>query len=188
MLLSFLWASHRQNIICKAQLIYKKRRLSRKYQSCPLNKNVLKSSHINWNNLQNIAQLSFYSNPTIYTSSYLQNYWHLWKNCATDSRFKLQKLIRWSHNVGILNDRSQDVHINTQMLNGWRMSEWKVVAAGAKIHSVWRKTQVHIPDTATRYWHMLKWTWHSSLRTDVNPGQIITSVSEQTFFHLISVF
>lgn len=36
---------------------------------------------------------------------------------------KLEKLIRWCHNVGILNDRSQDVHINTQMLNGWRMSE-----------------------------------------------------------------
>lgn len=55
--------------------------------------------------------------------SNLYNNLHLKKTCAPVSRLKLEKLIRLCHNVGILNDRSQDVHINTQMLNGWRMSE-----------------------------------------------------------------
>lgn len=107
---------------------------------------------------------------------------------SEESRAAVEKLIRRCRNVDISSDRRQDVCINTQMLNGWRMSEWKVAAAVAKIHSFGRETQVHIPASATRYEHMVKWTWHQSRWTDVNPGQIITSVSERTFFHLISVF
>lgn len=105
-----------------------------------------------------------------------------------ESRAAVEKLIRRCCTVDISSDHRQDVCINTQMLNGWRMSEWKVAAAAAKIHSFGRETQVHIPASATRYEHMVKWTWHQSRWTDVNPGQIITSVSERTFFHLISVF
>lgn len=61
----------------------------------------------------------------------------------------VEKLIRRCHNVDNLSDRSQDVHINTQMLNGWRMSEWEVAPATAKIHSSRKQTQVHTPGTAT---------------------------------------
>lgn len=93
----------------------------------------------------------------------------------------VENLIRRRHSVGNLSDRSQDVHINTQMLNGWRMSEWKVAAASAKIHSSQKPTQVRTPGTATGSWHSLKWTWHSSLRADVNPGQIITSAQADIF-------
>lgn len=100
----------------------------------------------------------------------------------------VENLIRRCHNVGNLSDRSQDVHINTQMLNGWRMSEWKVAAAAAKIHSSRKPTQVHTPGTATGSWHALACTWHSSLQADVNPGHRWLHQSEQTFFHLISVF
>lgn len=100
----------------------------------------------------------------------------------------VENLIRRCHNVGNLSDRSQDVHINTQMLNGWRMSEWKVAAAAAKIHSSRKPTQVHTPGTATGSWHALTCTWHSSLQADVNPGHRWLHQSEQTFFHLISVF
>lgn len=100
----------------------------------------------------------------------------------------VENLIRRCHNVGNLSDRSQDVHINTQMLNGWRMSEWKVAAAAAKIHSSRKPTQVHTPGTATGSWHALTCTWHYSLQADVNPGHRWLHQSEQTFFHLISVF
>lgn len=93
----------------------------------------------------------------------------------------VENLIRRCHNVGNLSDCSQDVHINTQMLNGWRMSEWKVAVDAAKIHSSGKPTQVHTPGSATGSWHALKWTWHSSLRADVNPGQIITSEPADIF-------
>lgn len=45
------------------------------------------------------------------------------KNLVFRKAAAVEKLIRRCHNVDISNDRGQDVRINTQMLNGWRMSE-----------------------------------------------------------------
>lgn len=74
-----------------------------------------------------------------------------------------------------------------QMLNSLLMSEGETAVMCAKVHDI-RNRYRYTSSLGRRSWNMLKWTWHSCQWTDVNPGQIITSVREQTFFHLISVF
>lgn len=60
----------------------------------------------------------YISLPISFVNSINQKRWIL-----DESRAAVEKLIRRCHNVDISSDRGQDVCINTQMLNGWRMSE-----------------------------------------------------------------